>query len=179
MDIQPKQPISDDQELAKVLAGITAGADGAAATTDLADNLEQEAASTDSPATSDDANTTAADSTADNSGGNPVANPAEIAMPDPIPTPAMPAPAAPSGDLESIKSDALKELRPLVDKLNVSPEEKFDTYLLIIRSTDDSSLIGPAHEAARNIADEARRAQALLDVIKEIDYLSNPQKQAV
>jgi hypothetical protein len=66
----------------------------------------------------------------------------------------------------------------LVDKLNVAPEEKFDTYLLLLRSTDDKALIGPAHEAARNIADEARRAQALLDVIKEIDYLSNPSQAA-
>lgn len=74
--------------------------------------------------------------------------------------------------LEGIKKDALNELRPLVDKLNVSPEEKFDTYLLLLRSTDDTTLIGPAHDAAKEIVDEARRAQALLDVIKEIDYLS-------
>jgi len=81
-----------------------------------------------------------------------------------------------SGDLEAIKKDALSELRPLVDKLNVAPEEKFDTYLLLLRSTDDQALIGPAHEAAKTIADEARRAQALLDIIKEIDYLSHPQQ---
>lgn len=74
--------------------------------------------------------------------------------------------------LEGIKKDALNELRPLVDKLNVSAEEKFDTYLLLLRSTDDTTLIAPAHEAAKEISDEARRAQALLDVIKEIDYLS-------
>lgn len=95
------------------------------------------------------------------------------------PTPA-PAPAAPvvapvhGGDspLDSIKKDALLELRPLVDKLNVDQEEKFDTYLLLIRSTDDASLIAPAHEAAKAITDETRRAQALLDVIKEIDFLT-------
>jgi hypothetical protein len=77
--------------------------------------------------------------------------------------------------LESIKKDALVELRPLVDKLNVSPEEKFDTYLLLIRSTDDTDLIEPAHEAAKAITDETRRAEALLDIIKEIDYLSHPK----
>jgi len=82
-------------------------------------------------------------------------------------------PAVDAGPLESIKKDALVELRPLVDKLNVSPEEKFDTYLLLIRSTDDTDLIAPAHEAAKAIEDEARRAEALLDIIKEIDYLSN------
>lgn len=81
-----------------------------------------------------------------------------------------------SGPLAAIKNDALSELRPLVDKLNVSPEEKFDTYLLLIRSTDDADLIGPAHEAAKQITDETKRAEALLDVIKEIDYLSHPKE---
>lgn len=79
-------------------------------------------------------------------------------------------------ELDSIKNDALHELRPLVDKLSVSPEEKFDTYLLLLRSTDDVKLIAPAHEAAKAISDEARRAEALLDIIKEIDYLSKQQK---
>ncbi len=92
-----------------------------------------------------------------------------------------PAPATGSDDngpLAAIKKNALVELRPLVDKLNVSPEEKFDTYLLLIRSTDDTDLIAPAHEAAQQITDEARRAEALLDIIKEIDYLSHPKTDA-
>lgn len=83
-----------------------------------------------------------------------------------------------SGSLDSIKKDALEELRPLVGKLNLPAEEKFDTLLLIIRSTDDQSLLGPAHDAAKAIQDESRRAQALLDVIKEIDYFSAGQGQA-
>lgn len=82
-------------------------------------------------------------------------------------------PKTTDGPLDSIKSDALNELRPLVDKLNVEPQEKFDTYLLLIRSTDDEALIGPAHEAAKAIPDEAKRAEALLEIIKEIDYLSH------
>ncbi len=88
----------------------------------------------------------------------------------------MPQPTKPfedNGPLASIKQDAIVELRPLVDKLNVSPEEKFDTYLLLIRSTDDKDLIAPAHEAAKAIEDETRRAEALLDIIKEIDFLSH------
>jgi hypothetical protein len=82
-------------------------------------------------------------------------------------------PKTSDGPLDSIKNDALNELRPLVDKLNVEPQEKFDTYLLLIRSTDDEALIGPAHEAAKAIPDEAKRAEALLEIIKEIDYLSH------
>jgi len=163
MDIQPtsQQPISDDQELAKVLAGVNQQADEAAATQPVA---EDPAAPAPAPVTPEPA--PAAEEPA----------PAPITLPDPTP---IVQPAAGSGDLESIKQDALSELRPLVDKLNVAPEEKFDTYLLLLRSTDDKSLIGPAHDAARNIPDEARRAQALLDIIKEIDYLSGPQQPAV
>ena len=156
MDIQPtnQQPISDDQELAKVLAGINQQANAAATTPVATDTPAPEASPTpEAPDMPDPVMTT----------------------PEPAPTPVVP-PVSADGDLEAIKKDALSELRPLVDKLNVSPEEKFDTYLLLLRSTDDQGLIAPAHEAAKNITDEARRAQALLDIIKEIDYLSNPQQ---
>ncbi|HET8884429.1 MAG TPA: hypothetical protein VFM68_03085 [Candidatus Saccharimonadales bacterium] len=164
MNIQPQaqQAISDDQELAKVLAGINQQADEAADTTATTEEPKEATASTEAPA--------------------------EISLPDAVPpvapeVPAVPAapatPAAPvNSELDAIKKDALSELRPLVDKLDVSPEEKFDTYLLLLRSTDDQSLIGPAFAAARSIADEARRAQALLDIIKEIDYLSGAQQAA-
>jgi hypothetical protein len=74
--------------------------------------------------------------------------------------------------LDKIKNSALEELKPLVGKLNLNPEEKFDTLLLIIRSTDDQSLLDEAHDAAKNISDETKRAQALLDIIKEVDYFS-------
>lgn len=138
------QAISDDQELAKVLAGVSQQAD---------DNLQLEETPTPKAAAS---------------------TPAPEPQTPPTPVVAAPSTSA-SGDLDDIKKDALLELRPLVDKLNVSPEEKFDTYLLLIRSTDDKSLIAPAHAAAHEIADETRKAQALLDIIKEIDYLSAPQ----
>ena len=76
-------------------------------------------------------------------------------------------------DLDGIKSHALEDLRPLVDKLTVTNEEKFDIYLLLLRSSDDDTLIEPAYNAARAIEDETKRANALLDVIKEIDYFKS------
>lgn len=110
------------------------------------------------------------------------AAPAEIPAAAPPPEPITPAYSPdqtaqvtrPDSGLESIKKDALTQLRPLVDKLELPPEEKFDTLLLIIRSTDDKSLVQTTYDAARNIPDEAKRAEALLDVVKEIDYFSNP-----
>jgi hypothetical protein len=166
MDIQPtsQQPISDDQELAKVLAGVNQQAEEAAAmpVTDDASASVQDTPPAEEPMPTPPPTA--------------VTEPEVVSAPDATSIPVTP--PSGSGDLDSIKKDALNELRPLVDKLDVSPEEKFDTYLLLLRSTDDKALIAPAHDAAKGIADEARRAQALLDIIKEIDYLAGPKPAA-
>lgn len=150
-----QQTISDDQELAKVLAGVSTQADDQAAQSAVA-----------SPVPDLSMAATAETET------EQVLQPAIDAAVTSVPEPSNGA----DTQLDGIKLEALNELRPLVDKLNVSAEEKFDTYLLLLRSTDDKDLIAPAHEAAKNIADETRRAQALLDIIKEIDFLSQNQK---
>lgn len=80
--------------------------------------------------------------------------------------------SASDDSLQAIKRDALTELRPLVDKLNLAPADKFDVLLLLIRTTNDSSLLPQAHDVARQIPDESRRAQALLSIIQEVDYFS-------
>lgn len=182
--------VTDDQELAKVLESMnqqaTAGAPTVPATDDTKDETAA-AADTPAPEATDDSLTF-------EETPQPAATPAEAATTDTLPpgasytldpepvaaTPAVPvetsAPSA-SPELDAIKKDALEELRPLVDKLDLPADEKFDTLLLIIRSTDDKSLVGAAHDAARAIEDEAKRAQALLDVIKEIDYFSGHGQQ--
>lgn len=141
MNIQPNtvSNISDDQELAKALAGVNGFGD---ADTQPAVEVTQ----VEEPKSSQ--------------GINP--------MPSPLPLNPVPQ----RDELEQIKMEAVNELRPLVDKLILPPEEKFDVYLLLIRCTDDRTLVAPAHETARMIEDETRRATALLDIIKEIDYLS-------
>ena len=168
-----QQPISDDQELAKVLAGINQQVDE-----DIADTTDDMGV----PPLTDDSVAPAVEPSAEPELTVPPV--VEQSIPEPavaeapiVETPAV-APVAVSGDLNSVKSDAINELRPLVDKLNVPAEEKFDTYLLLLRSTDDRSLIEPAHEIAKQITDEARRAQALLDIIKEIDFLSGHSQQS-
>jgi hypothetical protein len=107
------------------------------------------------------------------------ADPAPAALATPPKAPAAPEPVqqvALSGNLDVIKKNALDELRPLVRHLDLPANEKFDTLLLLIRSTDDKSLIKPAYDAATQIKDDARRAEALLDIVKEIDFFENPQK---
>lgn len=80
----------------------------------------------------------------------------------------------PNGNsLDDLRQKALRDLRPIVDKVELNDEESFDVLLLLIRETDDESLLPRAYEAARQIQDEARRAQALLDVIKETDYFKH------
>lgn len=142
MNIQPNtvSNISDDQELAKALAGVNGFGD--ADTQPVAEVTPVE---------------------------EPKSSQENInSMPSPLPLNPVPQ----RDELEQIKMEAVNELRPLVDKLILPPEEKFDVYLLLIRCTDDRTLVAPAHETARMIEDETRRATALLDIIKEIDYLS-------
>lgn len=163
IDINPtnKQTISDDPELAKVLAGVNSGA---AVSDDSADNQDDDLQY----------------ETLNSETNTPEEVPTEEA-PIEIPTPPevtevpinFTGAAAGLGDLESIKNLALQDLRPLVDKLNATNEEKFDIYLLLLRSSDDKTLIEPAYNTARTIEDEPKRANALLDIIKEIDYFNS------
>ncbi len=148
-----KQTVSDDPELAKVLAGVNAAAqtNNDDEDTELQyEGLEQEASAM------------------------PDNNINEIEAEEIIaPNPAQSVSNFGGLNLDNIKISALQDLRPLVDKLNVSNEEKFDIYLLLLRSSDDNTLIQQEYEAARNIEDETKRANALLDVIKEIDYFNS------
>lgn len=110
--------------------------------------------------------------------------PAPVATPAPAPeepvqdlsTPEIPAHAssvAPSDDeLLDIKQEALHELTPLVGHLEQSPEDKFRTTMMLIQASDDHTLVKTAYDAAKQIADEKVRAQALLDVVNEINYFT-------
>ena len=150
MDITPQdntQPISDDQELAKALAGVLPEDDS---TTDANSPTGLHFEETAAPAAP------AAPAAIVPPAPAPVAPVAEVpsfTMPS-LDTPA----ASDSSDLDGVKLEALKELRPL--------------------STDDKTLIAPAHTAAQGIADEKRKAEALLEIIKEIDYLSRKDQPA-
>lgn len=75
-------------------------------------------------------------------------------------------------DLLNIKQEALQELTPLVGHLEQTPEEKFRTTMMMIQAADDHSLVKTAYEAAKSIEDEKTRAQALLDVVNEINYFT-------
>lgn len=99
------------------------------------------------------------------------------------PTPAVssaPAPqhaqSAGSDDLLNLKQQALQHLSPLVGQLDQTPEEKFRTTMMMIQASDDKTLVKVAFEAAQAITDDKARAQALLDIINEINYFTQHQQ---
>ena len=79
--------------------------------------------------------------------------------------------------LISIKQEALQSLKPLVGHLDQKPEERYRTTMMMIQASDDQSLIPDAYEAAKSIEDEKTRAQALLDVVNEINYFTAQHNQ--
>ncbi len=104
-----------------------------------------------------------------------------LEMPTPLPT-ATDIPKADNAsspnDLVGLKSQALGSLQPLVGHLDQSPEEKFKTTMMLIQATDNPSLVKQAYETANQITDEKARAQALLDVVNEINYFTQRGKDA-
>lgn len=136
------------------------------------------------------ASATPADATADPAtlGGTPASAPA-LDTAGFLPTPSDPAAApdttgAPAvapiitgdvsneDDLLSIKQQALQQLSPLVGQLDQAPEDKFRTTMMMIQASDNQGLIKEAFAAAQQIADEKVRAQALLDIVNEINYFT-------
>ena len=74
-------------------------------------------------------------------------------------------------DLDRVKSNALNEIRPILETVDIPFEKKFMIYKDIIELTDDKSCIEPAYNCARQIVDEKTRAESLLYIIEIIDDL--------
>lgn len=77
-----------------------------------------------------------------------------------------------SADLETIKSSVLEELMPIVSQLDQGPEDKYRTLMMLIQSSDNQSLIKDAYEAAHQIEDPKAKAEALLNIVNEINYFT-------
>ncbi|HUP26688.1 MAG TPA: hypothetical protein VM124_03535 [Candidatus Limnocylindrales bacterium] len=103
----------------------------------------------------------------------------DVSPTDAIPSPPAVSPpqttAAGGDDLLNLKQQALQHLSPLVGQLDQTPEERFRTTMMMIQASDDRSLIKTAFEAAQEIKDDKARAQALLDIINEINYFTQHQ----
>lgn len=102
------------------------------------------------------------------SGGTIIGHPGGMAS-----SSSAPAAMAVTDDLASIKQQALQKLSPLLEHLEQTPEEKFKTTMMMLQATDDHSLVPQVYAAANAISDEKIRAQALLDVVNEINYFTH------
>lgn len=92
---------------------------------------------------------------------------ADMATPSPAPQT-----GADEDELLQIKQQALQQLTPIVGHLDQSPEDKFRTTMMLIQASDNQTLLKDAYEAAQAIEDEKVKAQALLDVVNEINYFT-------
>lgn len=107
-----------------------------------------------------------------NGDGATSTEPADNTAPSDTPATGAAVPSGQSDELESIKSSALQELLPMVNELDQEPEEKYRTLMMLIQSSDNQSLIKDAFDAAHGIEDKKAKAEALLNIINEINYFT-------
>ena len=119
----------------------------------------------------------------------PAPNPAPVAAPapaEPAPAPITPRPtpiveetstqisfAAPAGNLntQQVKAAALRDLIPLLDRLNMTPSQKFNICRNIFEDLRDYTVLEQAYRAASEITDTTERAEALLYLVESIDKM--------
>lgn len=126
-----------------------------------------------------------------NGGAAPVSGAVDVAAPagsaaatatpaTPAPEQAEPAASAPNvpvkaqygdPDLDKVKSMALSDLRPILEKVDIAPDKKFMIYREIIELTEDKACIEPAYNAARLIEDDKVKGEALVFIVECIDKL--------
>ena len=74
-------------------------------------------------------------------------------------------------NLRTIRDEAINALVPNIDRMDgVDIERKIRIYMSAARITNSSKMFRLAYEAAKNIPDAARRAEALIDIIQDSGY---------
>lgn len=74
-------------------------------------------------------------------------------------------------NLRTIRDEAIDALVPNIDRMeDVDGERKIRIYMSAARITNSSKMFRLAYEAAKNIPDAARRAEALIDIIRDSGY---------
>lgn len=96
---------------------------------------------------------------------------AEVPAPAPIVETPAPEPIPQNLNTSEVKKAALRDLIPLLDKINMDSSERFNLYRDIFEDLKDYTILDPAYHAAREISDETERANALLYLVKAIDKM--------
>lgn len=74
-------------------------------------------------------------------------------------------------ELEEVENSALKELYPLLAKMNVNAREKFDICMKVIVKTGEKGATQAALSAAKEISDETERGECLINLVEAIDKM--------
>lgn len=102
----------------------------------------------------------------------PVMPPAPV-IPEPVAAPAPTTFTAPLSNLNTrqVKEAALRDLIPLLDRLNMTPTQKFNICRNIFEDLRDYTVLEQAYRAASEIVDATERAEALLYLVESIDKM--------
>lgn len=109
----------------------------------------------------------------------PIPAPAPAPAPEPTPTPVVEESFAaetittPTSNLSThqIKAAALRDLVPILDRLNMTPSQKFNICRGIFEDLRDYTVLEQAYRAATEIPNETERAEALLYLVESIDKM--------
>lgn len=109
----------------------------------------------------------------------PISIPEPMTMPEPamMPEPVMPtkkpvmSKTMKTVNVEKIRKSALRDLTPILGNMKLEPLQKFRIYRAIYETVNDYTVLAPAYEVAREIANENERGEALLYLIESIDKM--------
>lgn len=76
--------------------------------------------------------------------------------------------------LEDIRKQALEALVPMADELDETPERKFEILMTAARFSDKTELLESALKAALSLPDSAPKAEALIDLVNEVNFRLQP-----
>ena len=89
---------------------------------------------------------------------------APVAAPEPVKKGSIPNPV-----LSNMKKNMIQDVIPLMDKVALDASKKFDFYKEIIDETHDQKMVSDAYAVAKEITDDAKKAEALLYLINEAE----------
>lgn len=104
--------------------------------------------------------------------------PAPTTAPEDTPAPVSPDPMPSINEttngtlsVKQIKEAALRDLAPVINKLNLDAIQRFNIYKDIFEELKDYSVLESAYNTAKEMTDETKRAEALLFVVEAIDKM--------
>lgn len=77
-----------------------------------------------------------------------------------------------ANNIQHIKDSALRDLLPLLEKMDINPSQKFNICRDAFESLHDYSILEYAYKAAKRIVSDTERGEALLYIVKTIGTIN-------